>query len=183
MFKKYIYKIDLVNRPFANLKYRDRTTLVLCRDGKGKFILGTEYGFYPEGIVRMVGGGIDKDEEVVAGAIREIKEELGVDINPEELVELAEVEITGTYQKKTYNHSIFLYFLNSKKDDFVAGDDVSEIIRYSEKEYRDLIKRMFSLKPDHIYTKGYNTFSWHDWGKVYGFVHQVALDEFLAKNI
>src|SRR5689334_12183367 len=119
MFKKYKYNIDLVAEPFANLRYRDRTTLILCRDNDGKYILGTEYGFYPKGISRMIGGGVDKNEKVIEGAIREVKEEIGIDVTPKELVELAQFDITGLFKGKTYSHSIFVYFLNSDKDDYV----------------------------------------------------------------
>ncbi len=181
MFKKYKYHIDLVAEPFANLRYRDRTTLILCRDSAGKYILGTEYGFYPKGIVRMIGGGINKEEKVIDGAIREIKEEIGIDVTPKELIELAQFDITGTFKNEIHKHSIFVYFLNSKKDDYIAGDDVSEIIRYTEDEYRDLVKRFFELKPNHIYVKGDYTFSWRDYGNLYGYVHQVTLDEYLKK--
>lgn len=181
MFTKHKYHIELVAEPFANLRYRDRTTLILCRDGGGKYVLGTEHGFYPGGIARMIGGGIDKEEKPVEGAIREVKEEIGIDVTPEELIELAQFDITGSFKNKKYKHVIFVYFLNSDKDDYVAGDDVSEIIRYTEEEYKELIKRFFALKPNHIYVKDNYTFSWRDYGNVYGFVHQVTLEEYLLR--
>lgn len=183
MFKKYKYDIDLVSEPFENLRFRDKTVLILCKDAEGKYILGAKKEFYPEGIVRMLGGGVDKDEEVVDAAIRETKEEIGIDVTPEELVELAEIEVTGVFKDKTYKTKMFVYFLNSEKDDYLAGDDVSEVVRYSEQEYKDLIKRFFDLKSDYVYDQDGLTFSWGDYGKVYGFVHQVTLDELLTKNI
>lgn len=179
MFTKIKYHIDLVALPFANLRYRDRTALIFCKDNKGKYILGTEHGFYPEGIARMIGGGIDKDERPIDGAIREIKEEIGIEVSPKELIELVQFDITGSYKSKRYKHSIYVYFLNSDKDDYVAGDDVSEIIKFTEEEYRGLIKRFFELKPEDIYVKDDYTFSWRDYGNVYGYVHQVTLDEYL----
>ena len=169
MFKKYKFDIDLATDAFDNLKYRDRTTLILCRDRDGKFILGTKAGYYPDGIVRMLGGGVNKEEEVVDGAIREIKEEIGIDATKEELIELAQIDVTGKFEDKIYKTSIFVYFLNSDKDDYLAGDDVTDVVRYSETEFRDLIKRFSEIRPG----------PWQDFGKVYGFVHQVTLDEFL----
>lgn len=183
MLKKYKYNITLSAEPFENLRYRDRTVLILCRDAEGKYILGAKNEFYPEGIVRMLGGGINKDEEVIDAAIREIQEEMGITAAPGEMLELAEFDITGEYKDKIYKTKIFVYFLNSDKDDYLAGDDVTEIVRYSEKEYRDLIKRFFDLKPNNLYNHGDLTFSWGDFGKVYGFVHQITLNEFLTKNI
>lgn len=181
MFPKYKYHIDLVAEPFANLRYRDRTTLILCKDRDGRYVLGTEHGFYPEGIARMIGGGIDKEEKPVDGAIREVKEEIGIDVTTKELVELVQFDITGSFKNKRYKHSIFVYYLDSSKDDYVAGDDVSEIIRYTEAEYKELVKRFFALKADHIYVKDDYTFSWRDYGNVYGYVHQVTLEEYLRR--
>ncbi|HKC04598.1 MAG TPA: NUDIX hydrolase [Patescibacteria group bacterium] len=183
MFKKYKYDINLVTEPFENLRYRDRTVLILCRDAQGKFILGAKHGYYPQGIVRMLGGGVDNGENVVDAAIRETEEEIGIKADPSELTELAEIEVTGTYKNKTYKTKMFVYFLNSDKDDYLAGDDVSEVVRYAEQEYRNLIKRFFELKPDDIYKSSTKEFSWGDFGKVYGFVHQVTLEELLARKI
>ncbi len=181
MFKKLNYDIDLVAEAFHNLRYRDRTVLILCRDRSGKYILGTKKGVYPKGICRMIGGGLDKNEKVIEGAIREINEELGLFVNPEELIELIKIKVTGIYNNKTYKTEVFVYFLNSEKDDYLAGDDVSEIIRLSEKEYKNLVKRFYDLKSDDFFNQKGDEFSWGDYGKVYGFIHQETLNT-LLKN-
>jgi 8-oxo-dGTP pyrophosphatase MutT (NUDIX family) len=172
VFRKFDYAVNLIAEPFGNLKYRNRTALILLKDSQGRFILGTS-GFYPDGIVRMIGGGIDEGEELIVGAIREIKEEIGISATPEELVELAMISISGEYKGETYTTIIYVYFLDSDEDDYLAGDDVTEIIRLTEEQYRDLVKRFFAL----------DSASWRDYGQVYGFVHQVALEEYLEKNI
>jgi len=183
MFKKYEYNIHLVAEPFENLKYRDRTALILCRDGKGNYILGAS-DQYPEGIVRMVGGGIDTSETVAEGAMRELSEEIGVTVEPKEMIELAEVYVTGDYNGKQYKHRVFVYFFNSKKDDYLAGDDVDDVVSLSEKEYRELVQTFLHLKDDYLYDNQKGTiYSWGDYGKVYGFVHQVALDEVLDRGL
>ncbi len=183
MFKKYNLNLDLVSEPFENLRYRDRTVLVLCKDRKGKYILGTKKDFYPEGITRLLGGGVDKNEEVASAAIREIKEEVGISTNIKELIELVEVDVSGVLEDKTYRTLIYVYYLNSKNDDYLASDDVSEIVKLSESEYRNLIKRFKELKSDYFYDDGDLRFSWGDFGKVYGFVHQKVLEELLNKDL
>jgi len=183
MFKIYEYKINLAAEPFENLKYRDRTALVLCKDGKGNYLLDDGKNFYPKGIVRLLGGGIDADESALEGAIREVNEEMGVLVSQDEMAELAEIDVAGVFEGKTYKHKVFVYFLNSKKDDYLAGDDVSDIVAYSEKEYRELIKRYLELRDDNIYNQKGITFSWGDYGKVYGFIHQVALKELKARGL
>lgn len=69
MLNVYDFKFDLMAAPFGNLKFRDRTILVLCRDGKGNFLLGAKPTHYPEGIVRMLGGGVDDDETVTDASL------------------------------------------------------------------------------------------------------------------
>lgn len=182
MFNIYDYNIDLVARPFDNLKYRDKTVLVVCKDSAGRFLLGASKQ-YPEGIVRLMGGGVDKEEELLHAAIREVKEETNIDITPEELIELAQVRIAGNFQGQTYNHTVNLYFLNSKKDDLIAGDDVSDIVAYTEEEYNNLISNFKNLKPDHLSSEDGDGYSWGDFGKVYAFVHQTAIDEIDQRNL
>lgn len=182
MFKQIDFKFDLFANPFDNLKYRDRTTLILSRDGNGKLLLGAS-DQYPSGIVRMIGGGVDKEEDVLMAAIREVKEETGADITSEELVELVAINLEGTFSEANYKHTISVYFLNSTKDNLLAGDDVSEIVAMTEDEYRGLVANMRSLKADHMSSTEESAYSWGDFGKVYGFVHEVALDEALSKGL
>lgn len=80
MLNTYEFKFDLVAEPFGNLKFRDRTVLVLCRDREGNFLLGAKPTYFPEGIVRMLGGGVDDDETVADAAKREVREEMGIEL-------------------------------------------------------------------------------------------------------
>lgn len=183
MFKIVTLQLTLATYPFGNLRFRDRTALILCRDEAGKLLLGREDGFYPQGIFRMIGGGIDDGEAVIDGTIREIKEELGVNVKNDELIELAEVELEGTFHEKVYTTKIFVYYLKLTLAECVASDDVSELISCTEEEYRELIDRFFQLRDDHIYKKDDFEFSWGDYGRAYGFVHQLALEEVIKRGL
>lgn len=182
MFNTYNFNIDLVARPFDNLKYRDRTVLVVFKDSVGRYLLGASEQ-YPDGIVRLMGGGVDNNEELLPAVVREVKEETNLDITPDELVELAQVKIVGNFQNQTYTHTVNIYYLNSKKDDLIAGDDVSNIVAYSEEEYNKLISSFKNLEPSYLSSEDGDGYSWGDYGKVYAFVHQVALDEMLQRNL
>ncbi len=183
MFKVFDLNLKLVAQPFDNLKYRDRTVLIMCRDGHGNYLLGEKENHYPEGIVRLLGGGVDKEENVTEAAMREIKEEMDLVVEPEELMELAEVRVVGDYKGKIFRTSIIICYLNTTKDDYLAGDDVTKIFKYSEKDFRQLIENFNHLKDDNLFEKSDTTHSWGDYGKVYGFVHQVALDEVLKRSL
>jgi len=183
VFKIVTLQLTLTTHPFGNLRFRDRTALILCRDEAGKLLLGREDGFYPQGIFRMIGGGIDDGEAVLDGTIREVKEELGIDVKKDELVELAEVELEGVFQETVYTTKIFVYYLKVTLAECVASDDVSELISCTEVEYRELVNRFFELRDDHIYKKDDLEFSWGDYGRAYGFVHQLALDEVIKRGL
>jgi 8-oxo-dGTP pyrophosphatase MutT (NUDIX family) len=183
MGKTISHQLQLVNQPFGNLRFRDRTALILCRDENGKLLLGREDGFYPPGIFRMIGGGIDDGEAVIDGTIREIKEELRLAVVSDDLVELAEVTLEGTFQEKVYTTKIFVYFLKVMLAECVANDDVSELISCTEAEYAELVERFFELQDDHIYKKDDFEFSWGDYGRAYGFIHQLALDEVIKRGL
>lgn len=181
MFTIYPYKIDLISEPFANLKFRDKTVLILIRNSKGQFIL--ESGdYYPPGISRMLGGGVEVNEDVTDAAVREIREEIGLHIEKEMLQELVQVHIEGIYKTKVYKTQISVFSLKVPIDSFHLGDDVSEVSLYSEDQYRELVKKYLELKADHFKKAIDYSFSWKDYGRVYGFVHEMALDEFLKRK-
>lgn len=180
---KVAYQLKLVSHPFGNLRFRDRTALILIRDETGKLLLGREDGFYPPGIFRMIGGGIDTGEAVIDGTIREIEEELGLNVKNDELIELAEVELEGVYQGNVYTTKINVHYLKVRLSECVANDDVSELISCTEEEYSELVNRFFQLRDDHIYKKDDFEFSWGDYGRAYGFLHKLALDEVIKRGL
>lgn len=74
--------------------------LLLTKDNKIALqVRGTDTAFYP-GQVSLFGGGLEKDEEPIQGAIREIQEELGIALTE------ADLEPFGVYEKNAekYGH-------------------------------------------------------------------------------
>lgn len=183
MFKKFKYYIKLAAPPFENLKYRDRTVLLVLRNSQGKFILEKANDWYPDGIARLLGGGVDKGEDVTGAAIREMEEETGIVVSQEDLVELVQVDVIGEYMSTTYKTSVFVFFLKTVIDTIKIGSDVAEVVYYSEQDYRNLLVNFSRLKDDDLFHRKDLIFSWGDYGKVYGFIHQVTLDEILKRGL
>jgi 8-oxo-dGTP pyrophosphatase MutT (NUDIX family) len=150
---------------------RGAHVLILLRDKNGKYVLG-EKNLYPEGIVRMVGGGMDNDTPPI-GASRELEEELGIQIDPDELTFLMTVkaEITAGYETVHFTTHLFFYQLSDEV--LQASDDLDGLAVLSEKEYGNLIERYGQLSENIDPVK---QFAWADYGKVYGPMHQWALD-------
>lgn len=183
MFKVINCKVELSHLPFENLRYRDRTVLILPKDKDDKFLLGAKKDIYPDGIVRMLGGGIDKNEEMLEAAIRETAEETGLELEPDRFIPLIQVNVEGKFDGETFTHTAYIYFLQLEKEKPVSGDDVSEIIKMNEEDYRQLVANYFALANDHYFEYPGGKFSWGDYGKVYGFIHESALDEVLARDL
>ena len=52
-----------ISKPFGNL-YRNRCVLVAAFDDSHNLLLGAKPDFYPPGIVRLLGGGVDEGENI-----------------------------------------------------------------------------------------------------------------------
>jgi 8-oxo-dGTP pyrophosphatase MutT (NUDIX family) len=150
---------------------RGEHVLILLRNKDGKFVLG-EKNLYPEGIVRMVGGGMDGDTPPV-GASREMAEELGITVEPDDLTFLMSVKAEITADSEMVHFTTHLFFYQLSDEVLHASDDLDGLAHLSEAEYFELIKRYSELSEDIDPTK---QFAWADYGKVYGPMHQWALE-------
>ncbi len=157
------------------LMRRGRHALILVRNQEGNFILGRKQ-IYPPQICRMVGGGIEASEDPQVGAARELAEELHIDVPPENLIPLKKVvaEITCRQEKITFTTWLFFYQLEVEA--IQADDDLDDVWALSEADLESLIARYGQLqgedKDDNV------EFKWQDYGRLYGPMHQIALDAF-----
>lgn len=156
---------------------RGEHTLILLKDQQGKFVLGKK-NFYPKSISRMVGGGLDKDTPP-EGACRELEEELGLKLNPDELIYLFTLKANITAGTETVQFVTYVFFFQLSDEVLTPSSDLDGLARLNEQEYRKLIERYLTLSPEVDQEKG---FAWADYGKIYGPMHQWALD-FLQKSV
>ncbi|MDP3875098.1 MAG: NUDIX domain-containing protein [bacterium] len=166
----------VINNPIGNL-YRKRHVLVLIVDKDSNFILGKKRGFYPDHVARMLGGGIEEDEDSKIAAKREIMEEILVDIPIESFKELCSVitqAITseGEMEMQTWIYSVQL----PDFADIKPSDDITGIQMFNQKQYENLVKDMLALSGEFVTDKF--SFLWSDWGKIYGPIHKYALEHF-----
>jgi ADP-ribose pyrophosphatase YjhB (NUDIX family) len=79
--------------PGKRVKRRGEAVFAL-RDPAGAILLHTK-SFYPAGIYRLPGGGIDWNESAKAAVLREIREETALDARISRFVALIEYDIAG----------------------------------------------------------------------------------------
>jgi len=165
------------NSLFGNL-HRPQHVLIVLIDQDGNFLLGHKPNFYPSGIYRFVGGGVKKDEEPDTAVEREFEEELGLKPCQQKLKFLAQVNTIANYNNQEYTNQTFLYLYQLDGEEaFKAGDDIEDLINFTPLELQELIYDYYKLDDDNWFiVNGEPIHCWSDYGKMYGYIHQVALD-------
>lgn len=167
-----------IEQPFGNL-FREKTVLVACRTHGGKYLFGEKKNFYPNGIVRLIGGGVDKnDKTTLAAAQRELEEEIKYKPSENELSLLGIVNVLAKDNKSSvYNHKVYIYNLNLPESVFIeANDDLSGICELDINEIRSLLNTYKNLPKTLMGSEGNLNFRWYDFAQLYGPLHQFVFD-------
>lgn len=173
---KIVHNTITLHALFGNI-IRSKHILIVLRDEQGKYILGEKPQFYPKGIVRFVGGGVNTHESWISAAIREIQEELQLDITKERLTALAQVRTQGEFDGKVYHNTTRLYELTLSKQEVIhPSDDISSVVYFDRKELQALVSRYKHLREDQWYVKDHYRHCWKDYGEMYSRIHEVALN-------
>jgi len=166
--------IELQFQLFPPHVHRGHHVLILLRDARGNFILGCKQ-IYPEGICRLLGGGVETGEQPDPAAVRELEEETGLKVAAADLTKLGSVQANLTDQnQKKVTFTSHVYFHDCGEKEPQAADDVDELCFLSRNEVIRLIERYTFLSTE-IDPKV--KFAWSDYGQLYSFIHQFAVDE------
>jgi 8-oxo-dGTP pyrophosphatase MutT (NUDIX family) len=168
--------IDLKLATLPPIMLRGQHALIVVTDNEKKFVLGVKK-FYPEGIYRLVGGGIEEGEEPLPAAIRELQEELGVTAAAEEFTMLAKIIANIDADSHSERVQFVTYLFHYKTGSHLyPSSDLDGVVRFSKENMAALIKRYQLLSPEIDSEKG---FAWADYGQLYSQIHQIALDKSL----
>ncbi len=175
------YDINIeVIEAFGNL-HRKRHTLIAVKDSNGNILTGAKPLFFPPGITRLLGGGIDDGEDVESATVRELHEELGVAVKADQLSLLAKFNVHATDQAgKTFDNETYLYGINIGDMAYRPGDDVKQIVALSQDELYELAEAFENLSANLWYRGEEGDFSWKDYGKLYSKIHRVVADKMSA---
>lgn len=171
-----------VTKAFGNL-YRKKCVLIAAEDSQGKILIGAKPYFYPPTIARLLGGGVDEDEDLAVAAARELEEELNVTVDPASLTPLALFATSATDEdgKEFYNETA-IYHVSIGDSTYEAGDDVKQIEKLSIDELYKLGERYEAL-PEVLWYKGEEgTYSWADYAKLYGPLHKITAEKLKTKS-
>jgi 8-oxo-dGTP pyrophosphatase MutT (NUDIX family) len=166
-----------VKKAFGNL-YRNQCVLIAVENNEGKILIGAKPYMFPPTIARLLGGGVDESEDIKLAAVRELEEELGVKTSPEALTELALFAVDARDEDgHTFHNDTYVYHVNIRDQKFRPGDDVEHIVILTPDELYDLGTTYLKL-PERLWYNGpEGTYSWADYAKMYGPIHQIVADE------
>jgi 8-oxo-dGTP pyrophosphatase MutT (NUDIX family) len=179
----YQLEYNVARETFGNLRFERETALVACRTTDGDILVGAKPAEYPDQIYRFVGGGINTFETPAEGALRELDEELHLQLRPEDLVELAMFDVKGTAPCGTYRMKVHLFYIVIDKNAVKPGSDVEELIYLKDNEFDELVNRFKAIPKDSIYSDGSWRHSWYDFGQVYGEIHDLSHHEMLMRKL
>lgn len=131
----------------------------------GQLLLHTKR-FYPEGIFRLPSGGVYPGESVPSGAIREAKEETGLDVTIERFLGMVEYEFQHELQRLPFVSYVFL---------MRAGDD-----RPAVQDPQEEITGFRCVTPAEIRTTAVQlralSGAWADWGRFRALPHDLVAE-------
>lgn len=163
-----------VQRPFGNL-FRERCALIAVETDEGAILIGAKPDYYPPGVFRLLGGGVEAGEDPRLAAARELKEELGLALSADALMLLA-VFVTNAVDEtgRHFRNETSVYYAHIGSHPFRPGDDVTYIVPLTDDELYELGTHYQEL-PDTLWYNGAGeSFAWADYGQMYGPIHQVT---------
>jgi 8-oxo-dGTP pyrophosphatase MutT (NUDIX family) len=147
-------------------KSNRRGEVVLAiRRPDGQVLLHTKR-FYPPGVFRLPSGGVHPGEAVLAGAVREAKEETGLDVTVERFVALIEYEFRHGQRRLPFVSYVFVTQVGTGIPVVQDPDEQITDFRYvSPAEIRQVAAQLRALPPD-----------WSDWGAFRALPHDLVAD-------
>jgi 8-oxo-dGTP pyrophosphatase MutT (NUDIX family) len=182
--KHYTLNISL-SGPIGNI-FRKRHVLIVLENAQGSILLGEKKHFYPEGIYRFIGGGVNEDESPMQAAVREIKEEINIEVIGPELNAFAEVVINAIISDETYTLTTYMYHYKIKDGvQLNPSDDISGLKELDINQLPELVNKYENLSGTYSAINNENVeykHSWQDYGRMYAPIHQIAYEWLINRS-
>ena len=172
VFKYVDIRVD-VSAPTQVLSQGQDGAHVLLKDGMNHWVLSRKR-HYVEGLWRMVGGGIEPNEDPLHAAQRELQEELGLELDEGKLVPLIHAEVTAKVDNKTYTFSDFVFYATTSQPLDIA-DELEQLGNFSDAELSQSFAH-FDRLPDSPINTNNQEGNWSDYGKIWGPIHRAAFE-------
>jgi ADP-ribose pyrophosphatase YjhB (NUDIX family) len=139
---------------------RAEVVLVIC-SGRNKVLLHTK-SFYPDGVFRLLSGGIRWDESVESALLREAKEETGLDVSIERFVAL--IQYGSGRTRQPFASYVFLLDGGQGRPSLPRGKErITAFKAVSANGLRITARALRSLPLE-----------WRAWGEFRALAHEIA---------
>ena len=153
---------DWLGKMVTSPNRRGEVVLAIQRPD-GRTLLHTKR-FYPEGVYRLPSGGVHPDEPVLAGVLRETKEETGLDVFIDRFAGTVEYEFFHGDQRLFFVSYVFLVRANNDQPVVQDPDEQITGFRYvTWPEIREAATQLRALPPE-----------WADWGRFRALPHPAS---------
>jgi len=138
---------------------------LVCRPG-GKFLLHTK-SFYPPGAYRVLTGGIEEGEDLVAAILREAREETGLEVSVERFLGILRYRFC--WDDKETDFTSYVFLLKETGGRLAPQDSGERISGYKEvtlDEFPEIARKLEETLPS----------SWKAWGQFRALAHRFAFE-------
>lgn len=182
-------KIRFINSDFflrmKGLVENDRKgEVVFCVIRPNGKIITTRCKDYPMGIYRIPTGGIGHDEDIINALFREVKEELGLDVEILRYIGVLKIQFlykeeyddgsNNDKEDKVYFYS-YLFLLKEVSGVLLTealDDEISEVKEVNISELREVVESLNNIEG-----------RWRDWGKFRHITSKAILDYLVSSKI
>jgi 8-oxo-dGTP pyrophosphatase MutT (NUDIX family) len=144
---------------------RGGEVVLLLRRPNGQYVVHTK-SFYPQGVYRLLSGGIKPGEDLVSAVLREAHEETGLCVDV--LCFLALAEHHFLWGSRGLGLTSYLFVVSDRGGILASGDPDESITDFREVSLGDLqgiATDLESLPP-----------GWSDWGQFRSSMHRLAVE-------
>jgi ADP-ribose pyrophosphatase YjhB (NUDIX family) len=134
------------------------------QDPAGRVLLHAK-GFYPEGVFRLPGGGIHRDEKVADALFREVAEETGLRVSVDSFVAVVEYAV----HRRRQPFASYVFLLTTERLQPTVNDPkerISEFKAASVSELRATAEQLRQLPEN-----------WRVWGRFRAIAHDLVAEE------
>lgn len=165
------YRLSVSRDAFA---WRKRTrgkraaeVVFLIRRPGGRFLLHTK-SFYPPEAYRILSGGIEEGEDLIAAVCREAREETGLEVSVERFLGILRYRFCCDDQETGFASYVFLLQANGGR--LAPRDSGERITGYKEVtlgEFPEVARRLEETMPP----------DWEEWGRFRALAHRFVFDK------
>jgi len=141
----------LVQKTIQKDRFHDVTLLIEGLDGR--FALMSKHN-YPPGIFRSPSGGVEPGEDIAAGALREAREETGLNIHLKKFI--AHISLTITFKGDSIPWDSYIFYATTQDRDLRPTDlkEVREAVWATVEEIREMAEKLRATRDGGLVYRG-----------------------------